>query len=311
MRVNLICIENNKIRSHSAGHIQDSEAGILINDLKDYFKDWNLHLTQGLSYRHLLVIPDGNPDLNCAPPHDHVGQVVKDILVKPLSKEAESTADLLNEMIEESNKFLKNHPVNKKRISQSKQPANALWPWSPGKKPQMESFKNRFNMKGAVISAVDLIKGLAIYADMDVVPVEGATGLYNTNYEGKASACLKTLEDHDFVYVHVEAADEAGHDRDLQLKIKCIEDLDNRLIKNIFNGIDKKNEDFVIAVLPDHPTPIIHGAHVRDPIPVAIRNPNIAPDSVDCYDEESVKSGRLGLLKGSEFIEFVLEKRYK
>ena len=309
MRVNLVCIENHKIRSHSAGHIRDDEAGQLINDLKNHFKDWNLHLTQGLSYRHLLVIPRGNPNIECAPPHDNIGKPVSDIMVKPLSEEAVQTAELLNKMIHQSYQFLDNHPVNKKRLSESQQPANALWPWSPGKKPEMDSFEKRFQMKGAIISAVDLIKGLAIYAQMDVIPVEGATGLYDTNYEGKAAACVKALEDHDFVYVHVEAADEAGHDRNLQLKIKCIEDLDQRLIKNVMNALEKKNEEFVIAVLPDHPTPLIHGAHVRDPVPVAIRNLSLTPDPVDRYDEESVKSGRLGMLRGSEFIELVLEKR--
>ena len=309
MRVNLVCIENDKIRSHSAGHIRDNEAGQLINDLKLFFKDWNIQLTQGLSYRHLLVIPGGNPDIECAPPHDNVGKQLSEILVKPLTGEAKETAELLNNMIYESHKFLSDHPVNKKRIAGSQQPANALWPWSPGRKPEMDTIEERFQMKGAVISAVDLIKGLAIYAGMDVIPVEGATGLYDTNYEGKADACIKALEDHDFIYVHVEAADEAGHDRDLQLKIKCIEDLDQRLIQNVLNQLDNKTEDYVIAVLPDHPTPLIHGAHVRDPVPVAIRNPLITPDAVERYDEESVKSGKLGLLKGSEFIEIVLEKR--
>jgi 2,3-bisphosphoglycerate-independent phosphoglycerate mutase len=309
MRINLICIENGKIRSHSADHISNDEAGRLINDLKILFKDWKIHLTQGLSYRHLLVIPNGNPDIKCAPPHDHVGWAIEEIMVKPLSAEAESTADLLNKVILASHQFLNEHPLNKERIKNGMQPANALWPWSPGRKPRMTAFKDRFGIKGAAISAVDLIKGLAIYAGMDVIPVKGATGLYNTNYEGKAAACIKALEDHDFVYVHVEAADEAGHDRNLPLKIQCIEELDQRLIKIIFNELEERKTDFVIAILPDHATPIKHGAHVRDPIPVAIRNPKIPADHVSCYDEESVKSGCLGFLRGSQFIEIVLEKR--
>jgi 2,3-bisphosphoglycerate-independent phosphoglycerate mutase len=308
MRVNLICVEDEKIRSHSAGHISNDDAGHLIDDLKIYFKDWNIQLIQGLSYRHLLVIPGGNPNLKCAPPHDHVGRLLKDILIKPLSPDAQASADLLNRLIQTSQQFLNKHPLNQKRISQGMQPANALWPWSPGKRPTMIKFKDRFGVKGAAISAVDLIKGLAIYAGMDVIKVMGATGLYNTNYEGKAAACIKALENHDFVYVHVEAPDEAGHDRNLQLKIKCIEDLDQRLIKIILNELEKRKMDFVITLLPDHATPIVHGAHVRDPIPVAIRNPNIPADDVVTYDEESVKSGALGLLRGSQFIEIVMEK---
>ena len=308
MRVNLISVIDGKIKSHSAGHISNEEAGKLIADLKNFFDQGNIRLTQGLSYRHLLVIPGGNPNLRCAPPHDHIGIPLQQIPVTPLSPDAKATADLLNQMVQNSHQFLSNHPLNQKRMAESKLPANALWPWSPGIKPHMISFEQKYTLKGAVISAVDLIKGLGIYAGMDIIPVQGATGLYNTNYEGKASACIKALQDHDFVYVHVEAADEAGHDRNAELKIKCIEDIDRRLIKNITGELERKKMNFTIAVLPDHPTPVIHGAHVRDPVPVAIRNPNLQPDQVNRYDEESVKSGSLGILHGSQFMEIVLEK---
>jgi 2,3-bisphosphoglycerate-independent phosphoglycerate mutase len=307
MRINLICAQNSKIFSHSAGHITDEEAGPLINDLKEYFSKWNIKIYQGLSYRHVLVVPDGNEHLECAPPHDHIGQDINDVLVKPLDASAKQTADLLNQLINESYQFLKSHPVNKKRIQKGQQPANMLWPWSPGKKPQMKTFQERFGINGATISAVHLIKGLAFYAGLDVINVEGATGLYNTNYEGKADACLKALDDHDFVFVHVEATDEAGHDRNLDLKIKCIEYLDRRLVKRILDGLKKKNIQAVVAILPDHPTPITHGAHTRDPVPVAIWDPQFNGDSVKQFDEESVKSGSLGFLKGDEFIKSVLK----
>ena len=148
-----------------------------------------------------------------------------------------------------------------------------MWPWAPGKRPQMQTFQERFGIKGAAITAVDLVKGLAIYAGMDPIPVEGATGLYDTNYEGKADACLKALETHDFVYVHVEAADEAGHERDLQLKIRCIEDLDARLIQRVMAGLKAQSDEVVLAVLPDHPTPVAHGCHTREAVPVAIYSP--------------------------------------
>lgn len=308
MRINLICIEHGKIRSHSSGHITNQEAGELIRDLQIHFNEWNLKLFQGLSYRHVLIVPDGKPELECAPPHDHVGQAFKDLLVKPLDHKAAPTADLLNQMILESQKFLNTHTINKKRMSQGKQSANSLWPWSPGKRPQMQTFMERFGIKGATISAVDLIKGLAIYAGMDVIPVQGATGLYNTNYEGKADACLQAMENHDFVYVHVEAPDEAGHDQNFELKIQCIEDLDQRLLQRILDGLEKKNIQAVVSVLADHPTPIARGAHTRDPVPVAILDPRVNPDPVDHYDEETVKSGSLGFMKGAEFIETMLEK---
>jgi len=218
------------------------------------------------------------------------------------------TAELLNRLIIESQLFLENHPINQKRRDEGKQPANSLWPWAPGKKPHMKTLNERFGIRGAAITAVDLIKGLAIYAGMRPIPVEGATGLFDTNYEGKADAALKALEEVDFVYIHVEAADEAGHERDLQLKIRCIEDLDRRLIQRVLEGLDKRGWESTVAVLPDHPTPIADGNHTRDPVPVAIRSPNIKGDGVDCFDEESVKNGSLGLLTGSQFIETFLNR---
>jgi 2,3-bisphosphoglycerate-independent phosphoglycerate mutase len=166
----------------------------------------------------------------------------------------------------------------------------------------MKTLQERFGISGAAITAVDLIKGLAIYAGMKPINVEGATGLYDTNYEGKADASLKALEEVDFVYIHVEAPDEAGHEKNLQLKIRCIEDLDRRLIRRVMEGIEKKGWDATVAVLPDHPTPIAQGNHTREPVPVAIRCPKMQGDAVSAYDEESVKQGSLGLMTGAQFI---------
>jgi 2,3-bisphosphoglycerate-independent phosphoglycerate mutase len=303
MRVNLICIEDGKIRSHSAGHVSTEEAHELIRDAQSHFKNWNLRLYPGLSYRHVLVVPDGEFRLDCFPPHDHVGVSWKDLSIRPLTPEGKGTADLLNRLIEESQPFLAQHPVNQKRRREGKQAANSLWPWAPGKRPVMETLHQRFGISGAAITAVDLIKGLAIYAGMKPVNVPGATGLYDTNYEGKADAALQALDDADFAYIHVEAPDEAGHEKNLALKIRCIEDLDRRLIQRVLEGIEKRNWESTVAVLPDHPTPIANGNHTREPVPVAIRFPHLPGDTVSCFDEESVKSGSLGLLEGSQFIE--------
>ena len=305
-RVNLISVEDEKIRSHSAGHISNEEARALIRSAGDHFRSWPLRLYPGLSYRHVLVIADGEFRLESFPPHDYVGTPWMDLAIHPIepaSPAGKESADMLNRFVLESGKFLENHPVNARRRADGKQPANLLWPWAPGKKPEMPTMWERFGISGAAITAVDLIKGLAIYAGMKPVNVEGATGRHDTNFEGKADAALDALEEVDFVYIHVEAADEAGHEKNLPLKIRCIEDFDRRLIQRVIEGSRKKGWDCVFAVLPDHTTPIALGNHGRESVPVAIRFPRLAGDAVERYDEESVKNGSLGLMTGSQFIE--------
>jgi len=309
LRINLICIEEDKIRSHSAGHIPNQEAHALIRDAQAHFKGWNLSLHPGLSYRHVLVYPGGEFRLQCYPPHDYVGRSWRDLPICSKTEEGRATANLLNGLIEESQKLLENHPVNKKRRENGQQPANSLWPWAPGKKPRMRTIPERFGISGAAITAVDLVKGLAMYAGMKPIPVPGATGLYDTNYEGKADAALEALEEVDFVYIHVEAPDEAGHEQNLPLKIRCIEDLDRRLIQRVLDGLEKKGWESTVAVLPDHATPIAQGNHTRDPVPVAIFSPGSPADPVDRYDEESVCNGSLGLLRGKEFIETFFNRK--
>jgi 2,3-bisphosphoglycerate-independent phosphoglycerate mutase len=303
LRVNLICVEEGKIRSHSAGHISTEEAHMLIRDLQSHFSQWPLRLYPGLSYRHVLVVPQGEFRLEGFPPHDHVGTPWRELAIRPMTPEGQATANLLNRLVQESQSFLEHHPVNRKRRENGKQPANSLWPWAPGKKPRMRTLQERFGIRGAAITAVDLIKGLAIYAGMKPVAVPGATGLYDTNYEGKAEAALRVLEEVDFVYLHVEAPDEAGHERNLPLKIRCIEELDQRLIQRVLQGLEKRGWECTVAVLPDHPTPIAQGNHTREPVPVAIRAPHLSADPVARFDEESVKAGSLGLLEGRGFIE--------
>jgi len=302
MRCNLICIADGRIKNHSAGHISTPEAHKLVRHIDRYIGDDDARFFPGISYRHLLVLDQGSTDFECFPPHDHVGEKVEDLMIVPKSDEAKPTVDRLNDMIRCSWELLPRHSINEERVKAGKDPANSIWFWSQGRKPKMETLKEQYGITGAVISAVDLVKGLGVYAGLDVTDVSGATGLIDTNYEGKADACLKALEDHDFVYVHVEATDEAGHARDVKQKVLGIEYLDSRLVARTMKGIEDKGFETTVAVLPDHLTPVAKGNHVHGPVPVAIFNPSLAPDSVQTYDEAACASGSLGLLRGSEFM---------
>jgi 2,3-bisphosphoglycerate-independent phosphoglycerate mutase len=309
LRANLITIEDGRIRSHSAGHISSGEARVLIEELSDRFRDRGIRLYPGLSYRHILVMPGGNPAISCTPPHDHLGLEFEPLMVKPASPSAKATADLLNGLILDSRPSLETHEVNRKRKAGGKLPANSIWPWSPGIKPRIMTLQDRFQISsGAVICAVDLIKGIGKYAGLEVVDVPGATGGYDTDYEAKADACLESIRTHDFVYVHVEAPDEAGHEKNAALKKNCIEDLDSRLVARILDGLGESIRGVRIALLTDHPTPVATGAHARDPVPVSIMGPGFEPDSVDRYDESSASRGGLGMLAGDEFIRMMLKK---
>ncbi len=308
LRCNLICVENEKIKNHSAGHISNEEAHILINDLKKHLDSDEVTLYPGVSYRHLLKIKGGKKTVNCTPPHDVPGTPVNDVMVKADDETGEETAKLLNELILKSREFLTSHPVNLKRVNEGKDPANSIWPWSPGYKPKMETFKELYGLSGAVISAVDLLYGIGKYAGFMPVHVEGSTGLYDTNYEGKAKAAVDALKEVDLVYLHIEASDEAGHEGNVDLKIKTIEYLDQRVVKYIVDETSKMDEDVAIAILPDHPTPCETRTHNHDPVPFMIYKPGIKPDEVSKYDEESVKKGFYGLLKGNEFIKTLIGK---
>ncbi len=317
IRCNLICVEDGKIKNHSAGHITTEESDAIVRTLDGELGgghgDQPVTFHTGVSYRHLLVLRGewAAPEVKLAPPHDHVGELVTDLM--PIattdSAGAQAAAARLVELYEETLPILANHPVNIARGAAGKDLATAIWPWSPGRKPTMKTLEELFGVRGAVISAVDLVMGLGVYSGMDVVRVPGATGLWDTNYEGKAAACLDALEDHDFVYVHVEATDEAGHAKDLELKIRCIEQLDSRLVGPVLEGLDKRGIEASIAVLPDHPTPVETGSHATDPVPVAIRTPGIAPDGVQTYDESAAAKGSLGLMEGDRFIKEVIGRR--
>lgn len=308
LRCNLICIEEGKIKNHSAGHISSPEAAELINFLDDKLGSDTVKFYPGVSYRHLLVIKGGKKFLKCTPPHDVPGTPFKQVLIEPLNEEGVETAKLLNEMILKSQELLANHPINLKRKEAGKDMANSIWPWSPGYKPQMPTLNELFGIgKSAVISAVDLIQGIGVYAGMEVLKVEGATGLYDTNYEGKAQAAIDALKgDTDFVYLHIEASDEAGHEGDVALKTKTIEYLNDRIVKPIIEAAKEMSEPLAIALLPDHPTPCALRTHTHDSIPFIIYRPDEEPDGVTTYDEESAKAGVYGTLKGDEFIKAFL-----
>jgi 2,3-bisphosphoglycerate-independent phosphoglycerate mutase len=299
-RCNLICVKDGKIKNHSAGHITSEESVVLIKDLDKKLGSDKVKFHPGVSYRHILVLKgcDFSKNVNCTPPHDVPGTDMKKVMVKG----DKLTSDFLNNLILKSNELLEDHPLNLRRARDGKDKANYIWPWSPGKKPNMTKFFDKFGKRGAVISAVDLLQGIGVCAGLDVIKVKGATGLANTNYEGKADAVIEGLKTHDFVYCHVEASDEAGHEGDYALKIKTIEYLDKRLIGKVLKRLNEVNDEVSVAVLPDHFTPCIKKTHTGEPVPFLIYNPRIAAQSVGKFDEESCKKGSYGVLDGEEFI---------
>jgi len=309
MRCNLICLfEDGRIKNHSAGHISSEESDEILKTLQKEIGRPGLNFYTGVSYRHLFVGRGLDPRLDCTPPHDHPNELAEPLLIRARVPEAQPTADLLNDLTRRTWPFRKTHPVNQRRRAAGKDPANSIWLWSPGKRPKMWTFPDRFGIHGAVISAVDLIRGIGVYAGLEPLRVPGATGLHDTNYEGKADACLAALERYDFCYVHVEAPDEAGHEGNLDLKIRTIEDLDARLVGRILAGLEQQKMDAVVAVLPDHATPVESRIHVRDAVPFAIRDPRRAPDAVQRYDEQSCAPGALGVVHGDQFIRAVFQR---
>ena len=324
IRCNIITIEEGKIITHNGGNLETENARVLIDYLNQTLaKPINqregcerVKFITGIQYRHLLVIKGGNKHIVCAPPHDHPNEEWRPLLVRPESTVVsgsaadtkrltpQQTADLINELILRSQELLAKHPYNLAKAEKGERQANSIWPWSGGYRPSMQTLPDQYPQikRGAVISAVDLIQGIGRYAGLRIIKVPGATGLANTNYEGKAQAAIDALRTDDFVFVHVEATDEAGHDGDLELKLKAIDFLDKRLIKPVYEAIQQMEEDVCIAILPDHPTPVEQRIHVNEPVPFIIWHRSIEPDDVQHYDEESCVSGSYGLLRLNEFI---------
>ena len=317
IRCNIITLEDGKIITHNGGNLETDDARILIEYLNEHLGSDRVRFITGIQYRHLLVIKGGNKHIVCAPPHDHPNEPWRPLLVKPddtvccdsVSTEKgrmtpQETADLINDLILKSQELLVKHPYNIAKAEKGERQANSIWPWSGGYRPSMQTLMAQYPQvkSGAVISAVDLIQGIGRYAGLRIIKVPGATGLANTNYEGKAQAAIDALRTDDFVFVHVEATDEAGHDGDLDLKLKAIDYLDKRLIKPILEAIHEMNEDVCVAVLPDHPTPVEMRIHVNEPVPFIIWHKGIVPDEVQHYDEESCVNGSYGLLRLNEFM---------
>lgn len=310
MRCNIICIEDEKIKNHSAGHISDEEARELIDYLNEELSDERVRFFPGVSYRHLIKIKGGDKRIKCTPPHDVPGTPYKDVMVEALVPEAEETARLINELTLRSQELLSKHPVNLKRVAEGKDPANSIWTWSPGYKPAMETLGEKFGIKnGTVISAVDLIRGIGVYCGLKPLIIDGATGLWNTNYEGKAQAAINALRNgSDFVFLHIEASDEAGHEGDYELKKRTIESLDERICRPVIEAMKEIDEPVSIAILPDHPTPCRIRTHSSNPVPFLIYRPGQEPDDVEVMTESAAEKGSYGTMSGDEFIKEFLKK---
>ena len=312
LRCNIISLADGNIITHNGGNLETADADVLIQELNKYLGDDRVRFITGIQYRHLLVIRGGSKHVVCAPPHDHPNEPWEKLLVKaednapvePGRMTAEETAELINRLIIESQQILAAHPFNRNRAAKGERLANSIWPWGGGYRPSMQPLTQLYPQvkSGTVISAVDLIRGIGHYAGLEIVNVEGATGLANTNYEGKAQAAIEALQHDDFVFVHVEATDEAGHDGDLELKLRAIDYLDKRLIKPVYEAVCQMNEPVCIAILPDHPTPVEMRIHVDEPVPFLIWHPGIEADAVEHYDEVSCVSGIYGMLKLNEFM---------
>ena len=305
MRCNIICIENEKIKNHSAGHISSEESLQLVQVLNERLAGPTVRFHPGVSYRHLLVIKDGKNDVECTPPHDVPGTLFAEVMPRPKGEKS-ATAKLLTDLIIRSQAILSAHPVNLQRKAEGKDQGNSIWPWSPGHRPRMKTFRELYGLRGAVISAVDLIFGIGVYAGLKPIKVPGATGLFNTNYEGKARAACQALVDLDFVFLHIEASDEAGHEGNVELKVRTIEALDQRVIKPITEFTAAMKEPVTIALLPDHATPCAVRTHTRDAVPFLIYRPGESPDSILEFNEETCRQGSYGLLQGDGFMKVLL-----
>lgn len=308
LRCNLITLADGRIVNHHGGHLSTDEGRELIEFLDRKLGSDRVRFVPGIQYRHLLVVKGGSKYIECAPPHDHPGEEWEGLLVRPMENapleegrmSAKATADLINDLILHSQKLLADHPFNKGR----KTPANSIWPWSGGYRPAMLTLQEMYPAikSGTVITAVDLIRGIGRYAGLTPVDVEGATGLADTNYEGKAEAAIAALKKTDFVFLHIEASDEAGHDGDIDLKVKTIENLDRRIVGPILDEIEKWDEPVAVALLPDHATPVELRVHKGEPVPFTMWYKGISPDEVKAFTEASCAEGCFGLLRLGEFM---------
>lgn len=289
---------------YCAGDISTAEAAEIMKDVEAHFGNEKFKFYAGVSYRHCLVWANGTTDLgDMTPPHDISGRVVGEYLSK-----SENAKELIK-MMEESYAFLTEHPVNKKRVAEGKRPANSIWLWGEGKKPMLPSFYETYGKKGAVVSAVDLLKGIAKCADMEAPAVEGATGYIDTNFEGKARAAVDALKNGcDFAYIHLEAPDECGHRNEPENKVKAIEMIDSRVLPIVLDGLREIGDDYKIMILPDHPTPIVTQTHASDPVPYLIYHKANEKQGVESINEESAKNTGVFLENGPDIMRKFLEE---
>lgn len=276
--------EDKTMIDYSAGDISSAEAKEIIDSVQEAFGNDTFRFYNGVSYRHCLVWHKGTTDLgNMTPPHDISGKVIGEYL-----SDSENAKELIG-MMKKSYDLLKNHPTNLKRISEGKRPANSIWLWGEGNKPRLEEFEKEYGLKGSIISAVDLLKGIGLSAKMSVPDVEGATGYIDTNFEGKARKAVEELENgSDLVYIHIEAPDECGHRNEPENKVKAIEMIDSRVLPIVLEGLEKY-DDYKIMILPDHPTPIVTMTHASDPVPYMIYHKKNEKKGVETINEETAK----------------------
>ena len=297
-RCNFVTIENGIMQDYSAGHITSEEGLELIEALKPLMPGHRLYA--GVSYRNLLVLRAGARSV-CTPPHDISDQPVQGHL--PRGDDAKQ----LIELMDAARPILARHSVNLKRVAAGKRPANAIWLWGQGPAPAMPAFSELYGLRGAMISAVDLLKGIGVYADLDVINVPGATGTIDTNYEGKVQSTLEALSRLDFVYLHIEAPDEAGHEGDLVQKVRAIELFDRNVVGPLIVGLKESGEEWRVLLLPDHATPISTKTHSRDPVPFTIMGNGIEPDDVERFDEQSAKRGGYGLVEATGLVRMMVK----
>jgi 2,3-bisphosphoglycerate-independent phosphoglycerate mutase len=307
-RCNIITEKEDKIIDYSADHISDDDAEKLMKEADKVFGSEKVDFIFGITYRNLFVLRDVDlspQDFHCEAPHDHMSQDYEPLLIRG-DGDAAPVAEKMNEWMKASIGLFEKHVVNDKRRAEGRPLANMLWIWGPGKIKQMPTLAERFGVRGAVITGVDLIRGIGKLAGLDIIRVPGANAYFDTNFEGKADAALEALKKDDIAFVHIEATDEAGHEGLIDEKIKAIEDIDKRVIGRILEGLE--GEDFRMAVLPDHPTPVEMRKHTNDPIPFLIYDSRQGYHGIESFSEENAKKGSLGLVDGPKFIELLLEK---
>ena len=300
-RVNLTTMENGVLRDFSGGHVSDKDSEELILALNRELGTNKVRFHHGVSYRNILVLSDPgfSPRVKTEKPDDHHGDRASDFMPVAIDQAANETVAVLRKLILDAQAVLENHPVNRRLASAGRAAVNGIWPCGGGRAGAMRTLREKYGISSAVITAVDVIKGLGHCLGMDVIDVPGATGYIDTNYEGKADAAIEALSTHDFVYLHLEAIDEVSHEQNLQKKIKTIEDFDSRVISRVLSSISPETS---VAVLADHPVPVRTGKHTRNPVPVAVRIAGKTHDGVEQYDETSCLKGGLGAMRGPDLM---------